>query len=449
MSFRFFSVLLFTTFAFPQDGPKAPGPPAASDEDFKVFTEHPRLLLKPQRLRLLRRERERRSPRWQQFETLIVGKVQMPEPGFSDSLYYQIAGDETAGKRAVTWAVGTGNDLRQLAIVYDWCQPLMSDIQKKALEQKIERGLAQTAAASDFSTVRARALAAISTGASDPLEKIVHGWWRGKVAPALKGGSRTLDRSEIYPLFEMMHSIRDGVNVEMREDAPKFFQDLPASLLLTYYPAIFPAAENDYRIPVYPGGADPDLKVAIMSRAADLSIVSYDSNSKESQFLQGWLIHDKFMMRGPLGVPYEFLWANPYQPGLSYFYLPLRFHDDIAGRLFLRSSWDDDALWLGYFGGKVQIFKDGSVQPMSLASQKGPTVIGDSAVLLAKPPMKLDLPPDHPLFYFLVGLKPDHKYLVEADDEELTELETDHGGILPMILTRKEGYGVRIADRPQ
>jgi hypothetical protein len=448
MCFRLFLALLLTSFAVAQNNEK-PLAATTGDEDFKIYVEHPRLLLKPQRLRLLRRERERRSQRWAQFETLLVGKVAMPEPGFSDALFYQIAGDETAGKRAVTWAVGTGNDLRQLAIVNDWCQPLMSDIQKKAIEQKIERGLAQTAAANDFSTVRARAMAAISVGASDPLEKVVRVWWRQKMAPALKEGSRTLDRSEIYPLFEMMHSIRDNVSIDMRESAPKFFQDLPASLLLTYYPAIFPAAENDYRIPVYPGGADPDLNVAAMSRAADLSIVSYDSNSHESQFLQGWLIHDKFMLHGPLGAPYEFLWANPYQPGLSYFYLPLRFHDDIAGRLFLRSSWDDDALWLGYFGGKVQVFRDGMVQAMSLASQKGPTIVGDSAVLLAKPPMKLDLPPDHPVFYFLVGLKPDHKYLVEADDEELTELETDHGGILPLLVQRKEGYGLRIAEGPQ
>src|SRR3954463_10612936 len=47
-----------------------------SAEDFKVYTEYPRLLLKQQRLRLLRRERERQSPRWTQLETLIKGKAQ-------------------------------------------------------------------------------------------------------------------------------------------------------------------------------------------------------------------------------------------------------------------------------------------------------------------------------------------------------------------------------------
>ena len=51
-----------------------------SDDPVAVFTEHPRLFLRPQRLRLLKRERERASPRWQQFETLVVGGAPMPEP---------------------------------------------------------------------------------------------------------------------------------------------------------------------------------------------------------------------------------------------------------------------------------------------------------------------------------------------------------------------------------
>ena len=33
-------------------------------------------------MRLLRRERERASLRWQQFETLMAGGAAMPEPGF-------------------------------------------------------------------------------------------------------------------------------------------------------------------------------------------------------------------------------------------------------------------------------------------------------------------------------------------------------------------------------
>ena len=58
-----------------------------TDDPVAVFTEHPRLFLRPQRLRLLKRERERASVRWQQFETLVVGGAPMPEPGFAWALY--------------------------------------------------------------------------------------------------------------------------------------------------------------------------------------------------------------------------------------------------------------------------------------------------------------------------------------------------------------------------
>ncbi len=48
-----------------------------------VSGEHPRLFLRPGRLRLLRRERERRSMRWQQFEALISGNAPMPGEDFT------------------------------------------------------------------------------------------------------------------------------------------------------------------------------------------------------------------------------------------------------------------------------------------------------------------------------------------------------------------------------
>ena len=39
-----------------------------ADEDFHVYRDAPRLLLTAQRLRLLQRERERQSVRWEQFD---------------------------------------------------------------------------------------------------------------------------------------------------------------------------------------------------------------------------------------------------------------------------------------------------------------------------------------------------------------------------------------------
>ena len=44
--------------------------------------------------------------------------------------------------------------------------------------------------------------------------------------------------------------------------------------------------------------------------------------------------------------------------------LPLVFHDATTGHIFARTSWDDDATWLGYFDGNLQLFKDGKIQSL-------------------------------------------------------------------------------------
>src|ERR1051325_8550694 len=95
----------------------APAP--AADEALQVYTEHPRLFLRPARLKLLKRERERRSARWLQLEGLVAGKAVLPEPGFTEALYYRVAGDADAGRLAIAWALGPARDLRQMALVFD------------------------------------------------------------------------------------------------------------------------------------------------------------------------------------------------------------------------------------------------------------------------------------------------------------------------------------------
>src|SRR5262245_17598244 len=133
----------------------------AVEDTLDIYTEHPRLFLRPQRLRLLKRERERRTTRWVQFETLMAGKAPMPEMGFAQALYYQVSGDEEAGKQAVRWALGPGTDLRQLALVFDWCQPALSEAQSKTLAAKMVKSIATSEREMGVSAMRDRALAAV------------------------------------------------------------------------------------------------------------------------------------------------------------------------------------------------------------------------------------------------------------------------------------------------
>src|SRR5580698_10557486 len=98
---------------------RAAGQP--SPESFRVYNDAPRLFLLPARLKLLRRERERRSLRWEQFETLWGAGTQFPEFGWTAALRYQIAQDEFAGRQAVAWAANAASTsdsvVRQIALI--------------------------------------------------------------------------------------------------------------------------------------------------------------------------------------------------------------------------------------------------------------------------------------------------------------------------------------------
>jgi hypothetical protein len=405
-------------------------------QEFKIYTQHPRLFLSAQRLRLLQRERDRNSMRWEQFDLLISGQARMPEQGFALALYYRVSGDTQAGLRAVQWALGPASDLRQLALVFDWCQPLLDEQQSRALVLKLQQGLQQAPRAKTVAEIRSRVLAAVALADHLPntpeltLQSAVQQWWNGQIIPALKRGNNALPRDDLYALLEMLHALRDNLELDLREPLPAFFKQLPLYHLISYYPASYPAGENEYRIPAGKLG-EPDLRRAALSRATELAMLAYDPNALESQYLQGWLMHDRFLLRGPFGIPYEFLWANPYHPGLSYYQLPLIFHDELFGRLFLRSSWDDDAVWLGYFDGQLQVFEKGEPKAIPLKTALGPIQIGDTAVIPASNPLRFSTATEVNRV-FVIGLPPLRAYDVEVDDEEMREEKTDRGGILKL-----------------
>jgi hypothetical protein len=173
-------------------------------------------------------------------------------------------------------------------------------------------------------------------------------------------------------------------------------------------------------------------------------MVAYDPNNQEIQFLQGWLIHDQFLLRSVFGVPYEFLWANPYLPGVSYYHLPLAYHDPTFGRLFLRSSWEDDATWLGCFDGEVQVFDNGAPKVFNTRTASKPVLVGDALVFFDRPPHRYRIDNPDVNVVFLVGLLPHRKYEIEVDDEEMEEQTADAGGILTLKVTSRPGVGLRI-----
>jgi len=421
------------------------GQTPAAAEPVAVSGDHPRLFLRAARLRLLRRERERHSMRWQQFDALISGGAPMPEPGFAQALYYQVAGDRAAGRRAADWAL-RATDLRQMALVYDWCQDILSPAERGQLALRMARRMMDTAPLDSIPAVRARVLGAVALfdeappGAEDlpqkELDRDVHSWWEGRLAPALAAGRASIPRGDSYALMELLHALADCARLDLRESAPAYFAEFPIEHLMSYYPAPYHMAEGDIFLGAARSPGAPDLNAAIYSRAAELAMVAYDVNAPSTQFLQGWLMHDRYQLRTPLGAPYEFLWANPYQPGLSYYQVPLVYYNPDAGRLFVRSSWEEDATWFGAFDGVMQLFRDGRVTVLDPHAAAEPLMLDAAAICFAgtegreRGPWRVMLEEEQPVF--VVGLEPRRAYLVEVDEEEIYDDAADPAGILQL-----------------
>jgi len=440
----------------------APGAsPAGAPDPVVVFTDHPRLFLRPARLRLLQRERERATARWQQFDSYVAGDAPMPEPAFAQALHYQVSGNVDAGRKAIAWALGTSvgqaQDLRQLALVFDWCQKLLSETEQRQLAARIGQRIAETAADESLAAVRSRVLAAVALFDHTPdlpnreLARVVHAWWEKKIAPALAGGRAAVARDEAYPLWEILHAIRDNANLDLRESSPRFFKQFPIEHLMSHYPATYPGEDNDFHIGASPAmaagvPAAPDLRAATLSRAAELAMVAFDANAEESQYLQGWLMHDHFQLRSALGAPYEFLWANPYQPGLSFTLLPLVYHNPDSGTVFIRSDWEESADWFGLSDGAAQLFRDGRVRALSLSGTAS-LALRTAVVMFGDSRFRVKLAEEQDAV-IVVGLRPNSMYQVEIDDEEVFEEPADRGGVLVLDLLRGKEIGVRLRPAP-
>src|SRR5260221_9618960 len=86
----------------------SPAAAQSQDESLRIYTEHPRLFLGQHRLKLLQKEKERRSLRLQQFELLMAGPAPPPPTGFLNALYFPGAGGQPSGPAGGGLGVGGG-----------------------------------------------------------------------------------------------------------------------------------------------------------------------------------------------------------------------------------------------------------------------------------------------------------------------------------------------------
>jgi hypothetical protein len=415
---------------------------------YKVYRDHPRLFLNADHLRRLQRDVKRESDRWITLQRLIEDRAVFSEEPLLRALLYKVAGDEDAARQAIGWALAAAQsefrnpaDLRLGAIVFDWCYPLLDDTERTtlaaALGEAAEKIVAQSAPG--MQDVRSALLAALAATDDWPrpeavLESIVARHWDPRLLSAVKDGSVLDHSADLVALLEIMHASRHNLEMDLWQQARDFFLPLPIVLMLGSYPQPLQTPEGLFQRAARPAAAKADAAAEATSlRIAQMLLVDYENGLENYQFLQGWLRHDLFTLNTPYGAVYEFIWLNPYLPGLSYFSAPTVVHDKTRGWLFARQGWQDEDLWIGYLDDEFQLFADGQLHIIKREDRQAPLVFPQAAVVLGRAPMdfRVEVIPEGRAIYVL-GLGENQPYSVRINKDPSHLVTAGRGGILTL-----------------
>ncbi len=427
-------------------------PVAFAQPEYRIYTDHPRLFLNEGRLSRLRKDVERQSQRWETLASLIESGAEFPEKPLLDALLYRLKADEGAAMSAVTWSksviaggITNATDLRLASLVYDWCHDVFP-----ADEQLALRGAMATAletllpqANLDVGLIRAGILAAIAIageweGSEAALGQLIDIHWQAQVEEALNRGELADDGAALIAVLEVCHAVRYNLDVDLWRRSPDAIQTIARTRLLSYYPLDIETPEGRARRPSIFGDDEVTARIqAPLYRIAETLLVAYEGNSQEFQFLQGWLRNDRYSLRSPTTAIYEFLWVNPYLPGLTPQSSPRLAHDFVRGRLYGRNNWEETDIWIGYVNGRLEIYADRQSSFVSAARKQAPLLFPGAAVVLVRPPVKLNLAiPEgegDPLSngkVYLIGLNPGDTYGIRINGRQPQLMNADPGGIV-------------------
>ena len=412
--------------------------------DYKVYTSHPRIWLEGRRLTRLHKDVERDSERWRNLQRLVQADVEFPENPLVRALLFQVARDAEAGRTAIAWALAEAESekftvpdrLRLGAVVFDWCYELLSDEQRAKLAEALFSAAETLSGKGDIGLtgLRSGVAALIAVGGDRAgYERVgqtfMKDHWEGRVLPALREGKLLAEGAELMALGELSHIARHNFEIEIWGQASDVFKALPLRMMFAVSPQPLRTEEGIFRVPV---GTDESKAVpeGTRNRIASMIFVAYENTLADYQFLQGWVRHDAYTLFTPLGAVYEFLWVNPYLPGLSYFSAPLVFHDEFEGRVYARSGWQEEDMWAGYSNGRLRIVSEGEQHLIGLKDQQAPLVFPGAAIIYGEPPLSFDGSiPDGKAIY-VVGLKEGNGYEVRVNRSRAREQYAGKGGVL-------------------
>ena len=362
------------------------------------------------------------------------------------AIQFQVLNNELAGRQAVVWALensrqGTLNNteiLRLSALVFDWCHDLFSAEEKISMARSLGTTAASILEAKnvEIDALRGAMLAVIAASDdwsdSETLIKVFfQNHWAQWVKPALLRGELLDYGYEIISVMEICHVVRRNLERDLWQETRSVFEMLPRHLMLSYYPYPIETPKGVFREPVFRSTRDfGSIRESTLRRIGEMLLVAYETHWEDYRFLQGWLRHDAFMLKTPLGALYEFLWVNPYLPGLSYSSAPLFVHDEMRGRVLVRSGWDENDSWLGYLNGELQIVADGKRHIVLQGDQQKPLGLAGTIVVFGRVPMSIKLKAPGSKRIFVVGLGDQKPVRVKIGRKGFEVYEPDRGGIL-------------------
>ena len=201
--------------------------------------------------------------------------------------------------------------------------------------------------------------------------------------------------------------------------------------MLQYYPDPLQTEEGLFRRPAVASTMELDVvRESSLRRIAEMLLVGYETGWDEYRYLQGWLRHDAFSLNTPLGAVYEFLWVNPYLPGLSFFSAPAFSQDELRGRLFVRAGWQDEDMWAGYIDGEFQIHADGERHIIPREANQAPLVFSDTIVVFGALPLSFRVKAPEGMRIFIAGLGDAQAYRVKINRKPSEIFAAGRGGIL-------------------
>ena len=160
-----------------------------------------------------------------------------------------------------------------------------------------------------------------------------------------------------------------------------------------------------------------------------LALVAENPNLPNTQFLQSWVLQSDQMIREGPGVGYEFLWADPYLPGVSYQNMEPWIYTN--GHLFARTDWTPHSCWVSISAGGVS--DQGCPQ-----GWRSKTLSFGRLELVPMQERCLDVSPVHNSTTLLLWNLPPGQKMTYKYEKKQTSVQADAAGLL-RLPTNLEG----------